>query len=101
MAKIYLLQVGDYFKIGYTKNSVEKRVKQLQTGSPDKITICEVFETKHGMKVERTLHSIFSHKRTNGEFFYLDVKDKINFVQICGKIEKGLDAIQNSFFDII
>lgn len=99
MSKIYLLQVGDYFKIGYTKNSVEKRVKQLQTGSSEEITIKQVFETKHGMKVERALHSVLSHKRIIGEFFDLSLEDLNNFLIYCNKFEKGLDEIQNTIFN--
>lgn len=96
MGKIYLLQVGDFFKIGYTKNNVEKRVKQLQTGSPDIITIKHVFESKHGMKIERTLHRIYSYKRICGEFFDLTLEDITNFLPLCLLYERGLDCLSQN-----
>lgn len=93
LSKIYILQVGDFFKIGYTANSVEQRVKQLQTGSPDKITIKYVFESNHKMKVERSLHRLFSHKRLSGEFFDLSNEDLNKIPALCNSIEKALQKI--------
>lgn len=90
LSKIYILQVGDFFKIGYTTNSVEKRVKQLQTGSPDKITIKYIFESNYKMSVERSLHRLFSHKRISGEFFDLSVDDLNKIPTLCSTIEKAL-----------
>lgn len=95
-SNIYLLQVGDFFKIGYTKNSVEKRVKQLQTGTPDIIYIKNVFRTKHGMTIERTLHRLLSTKRISGEYFDLDYTDVTNFISLCEKYELALDCVNKN-----
>lgn len=95
MSNIYLLQVGDFFKIGYTKNDVNKRVKQLQTGCPDEISIKAIYKTKHNMKIERTLHRLFSHKRAIGEFFDLECDDILNFLPLCEKYEKALDSLNS------
>lgn len=100
MSNIYLLQVGDFFKIGYTKNDVNKRIKQLQTGCPDEISIKAVFKTKHNMKIERTLHRVLSHKRVSGEFFELDYVDVSNFVALCNKYEMALDNMDKNKYTI-
>lgn len=97
MGKIYLLQVGDYFKIGYTKNDVNKRVKQLQTGNHEEITIRYVFETKFGMKVERALHNVLASKRTLGEFFDLDAKDVSNFMDLCYRYERAISITSKTY----
>ncbi|MGL5691952.1 MAG: GIY-YIG nuclease family protein [Bacteroidales bacterium] len=96
MGKIYLLQVADFFKIGYTKNNVHDRVRQLQTGCPDQITIKHIFETKHKMKIERTLHRIYAHNRVSGEFFELSYEDVSSFMSICEKYEKSLDILESN-----
>ena len=37
MDTIYFLCSDNKIKIGYTKGSIDKRIKQLNTGSPNKI----------------------------------------------------------------
>lgn len=95
---IYLFEsVSDViqYKIGYTKNkkTLKKRVKQLQTGNPNKITIINFFPTIHKRKVETTLHNMYSTKRLCGEWFDLDVIDVKNFSETCLKIEENFNFL--------
>lgn len=96
---IYLFEsVSEYetqYKIGYTRNksTLKKRVKQLQTGNPNKIHIVKYFETSHGRKVETTLHHIYSMKRLEGEWFELDNYDVDSFIESCEKIEENFDFL--------
>jgi hypothetical protein len=90
------------YKIGYTRNksTLKKRVKQLQTGNPDKIKILNFHETKHGRKVETALHNVYSMKRLEGEWFELEVYDAKNFNDTCNKLESNFDYLvenQNPF----
>ena len=39
MGYIYFIANKDKIKIGYTKNSVEKRLKQLQTGNDEYLVL--------------------------------------------------------------
>lgn len=94
MGYIYLMEsIRDYdtiYKIGYSKNP-NKRIKNIQTGNDGLVKIIEVFETKHGKKLETFLHNLYSHKRKNMEWFDLNIDD-INLFQInCSKIENSLD----------
>jgi len=98
---IYLFECASDFvkyKIGYTRNkaTLKKRVKALQTGNPEKIQIINYHETKHGRKVETTLHNIYSTKRLEGEWFELEVYDADNFLDTCNKIENNFDFIISS-----
>jgi hypothetical protein len=66
---IYFIQSKQYVKIGFSDNP-ESRLKELQTGSPVKL---KLLGTMPGcFQTESELHKIFSHKRTNGEWFRYD-----------------------------
>jgi len=77
MEKVYLLKsnVKEHivYKIGRTKRDVQKRIKELSTGNPGKITIEYVIETKNSSKLESALHGHFSHCRINNEWFNSDL----------------------------
>lgn len=99
---IYLLEcISDWettYKIGYTKHKdVYKRIKGLQTGNKDRIKCIDVFETKHGRKVETALHNMYSFKNKGGEWFDLDLSHIVKFQDMCKKIEENLDIISKGF----
>ena len=98
MAFIYLIQSENnyekLYKIGFTRNKdVKKRLNQLKTGNPSRLSIVEKFETKHNRKVETTLHNIYSMKNIDGEWFRLDEYDVQNFLENCSKIEENFDVL--------
>jgi len=95
---IYLFEcVSDYettYKIGYTRNKdTKKRIRGLQTGNKNKIKCIDIFKTKHGRKVETTLHNLYSFKREGGEWFDLDYGDVLQFQDTCQKIEDNFDIL--------
>lgn len=70
--KVYVLQSGNshYYKIGLTKDSIKKRIAQLQTGNPYRIT-ARLVQTVHSMQVaEDILHRRYYQQRGIGEWFY-------------------------------
>jgi hypothetical protein len=69
---VYVFRHGDddQFKIGRTAN-VEKRLKQLQTGSPKPLTVFDVIETADARDGEAFLHRRLAHKCLIGENFAL------------------------------
>lgn len=89
---IYLLKMVNedktLYKIGYTKGSVYNRIKNIQTGCPYKIEIVNVYSSPYSKIIETTLHNMFSHKKTHGEWFDLDTIDEFNFESLCEKYEK-------------
>lgn len=75
---IYILTneaMPGYVKIGFTNNSLEKRIKQLdRTGVPLLFEIYYACEMENAHEDEKWLHSIFSDKRVRDgrEFFKMD-----------------------------
>jgi hypothetical protein len=69
---VYVFRHGgdDQFKIGRTAN-VDKRLKQLQTGSPKSLTVFDVIETADAKDGEAFLHRRLAHKCLIGENFAL------------------------------
>ena len=96
---VYLLTDGEFFKIGVTRGSIEKRIKKLQTGNPDNITIVNYHLTEYPFKLESALHARHAHQRINNEWFDLNVNDVTNFKQECEKIDQMFDQLKgNPFF---
>lgn len=90
----------DYYKIGVTKRSVEKRIKQLKTGNPDEILLVKQFECEYYRKVESWLHRKHAAKRVEGEWFILDEDDIKIFEDDCKKYSETIKLLmeENPFF---
>ena len=98
---IYLFEcVSNYetsYKIGFTRNrDFKKRIINLQTGNKDKIKCIDFFETKHGRKLETTMHNLYSFKREGGEWFNLELRDVVNFKNTCILLEKNFDILEKN-----
>ena len=66
---VYFISNGEAIKIGFSKNPVEKRLKQLQTGSSLKLSLVYSIEGVT-MDFEKTLHNYFgSQYNKRGEFY--------------------------------
>lgn len=89
---IYLLKIDTpdvrLYKIGSTKGSVQKRIYDLQTGCPYRIDLVHKHESEYGQVVERTLHNRYTHLKTHGEWFQLDILEEISFINNCKNIEE-------------
>ena len=104
MGNVYLLMSTDsdglqeLFKIGITKSSIEKRIKSLSTGNPNKITLLNSYASKNYKEIEKWLHSRFSISKTNSnnEWFYLTEDQINNFVDICENIDDTIRLIQST-----
>lgn len=82
---VYLLASWDsgLFKIGITRSLTEKRRRQLKTGNGEKIEILREFKTPHFLRVEKLMHLKHAGKRAEGEWFYLNDSDILNFEKDC------------------
>lgn len=101
MAYVYLL--GDSgqdntFKIGVTRGSVEKRIKQLQTGNGEEIYLVDYYKTDYPFFIERLLHNQLFPKQKRNEWFKLNTEDIINFKLHCSKIEEQAEALKDNPF---
>ncbi len=104
MAKIYLLESiyegNAVYKIGFTKNSIESRIRQLSTGSIYTITLVKYYETnKYHANIENLLHKHFYLQQINKEWFYLSADDINNFIPLCDKYYNIVDNLyQNNTY---
>jgi len=75
---VYLITDGEYYKIGYTDLQVERRIAELQTGNPRKLSVIAVLNG--GRQLEQQFHAMFGHGRVGGEWFKLDQTDLAKFI---------------------
>lgn len=87
MSYIYIIGGTEKpYKIGFSKEP-HKRLKSLQTGYPEKLTlhyIKEIDETQV-RQLEKHIHRAIAYKRTKGEWFNISLDDaisEINFAVI-------------------
>ena len=104
MGYVYLLLSTDsdgekeQYKIGITKNNIEKRIKSLSTGNPNKINLLNYYESKNYKEIEKWLHSRFSLNKTisKNEWFNLTDEQILNFVVTCKKIDETINLINST-----
>jgi formyltetrahydrofolate synthetase len=105
MGYIYLLESSDndetVYKIGFTRNSnISKRISELQTGNKDNIREVYKYESEYNQKLERALQNHYKHRKIKNEWFRLELKEVVNFKNLCEKLEKGFDALKdNTYFN--
>ena len=66
---------GEY-KIGRAKNAA-RRLAQIQSASPDTLTLHMVFTTPDSLNTERWFHHFFFRQRISGEWFRLSDDDVV------------------------
>ena len=81
MGYVYIMQMGDYFKIGVS-NNVEKRRDRIDvTLLPNEVIVIASKKTKDPYILESFLHQEYGLNRIRGEWFSFEkdtVKDIIN-----------------------
>lgn len=104
MGFVYLLECSNnddtVYKIGFTKGSVQERIKNLQTGNSYEIKELCNYKTKYNQKLEQSLHNHYSHCRCKkGEWFNLNIQEISTFIKNCERIEKNFDFLKdNNYF---
>lgn len=93
---IYVIKTdaqGSY-KVGKTKDAVNKRIRGLQTGNVDNIQVLLDFKTSNPDLLEKNVHYILDRYRCNSnrEFFDCDINYIKTVVAICGNILNTLKS---------
>lgn len=89
---IYLIhqQGTDRYKIGLT-SSPEKRLKQLQTGSSDRLTFTHLIQVPDMSQTELSLHRLYARQRirADGEWFKFanhEIAGVIRSMDVCQSV---------------
>ena len=95
---IYVIKTdaqGSY-KVGKTKDAVNKRIRGLQTGNVDNIQVLLDFKTSNPDLLEKNVHYILDRYRCNSnrEFFDCDINYIKTVVAICGNV---LDTLKSTY----
>jgi len=106
MGYVYLLLQIDFegkesYKIGITKNDPNLRVKQLQTGNPNKISLHRKYETPNYLKVEKWLHrQYFEKTEAKNEWRTLTDEQVFSFLDDCQAADNTIQFLldNNSFY---
>lgn len=87
---------NDLFKIGVTRSLKSRRLKQLQTGNGTELMLKYTFPSEYPFEVEKRLHFKYNHKREVGEWFALDAKEMLNFLNDCKEKEEVIRNIKEA-----
>jgi hypothetical protein len=91
MKYVYLIRSEEsgMYKVGVSKHP-KKRIKQLQTGNGEELTLIESFPSNFPHKVETALHNGYAPDKKRGEWFMLGIEQEFNFISDCAKIEQNI-----------
>jgi hypothetical protein len=100
MFTVYLIcaeyEDTNLYKIGYTRRTIEERIKELKTGNGSNIYIVDSFKSKWGTKIEANLHRRYFGKKVDGEWFLLDKLDLTDFKFACKQCHDNLELISEN-----
>lgn len=87
------------YKIGVTRSTIEKRLKQLQTGAGHELHLVYSHESDYPYYIERMLHHEYHNDNTLNEWFELDYDSVLQFKALCAKYENVINEMKdNTFF---
>lgn len=107
MGYVYLLLQTDIdgnesHKIGITKNEPNLRLKQLQTGNPNKISLLKQYYSKNYIKVEQWMHRKHSGSKSEAknEWRILTDENVFSFIDDCKEADENIKFLleNNSFY---
>ena len=88
---VYLIcdATNDSYKVGTTKNNIEKRINQLKTGNSNEIFLKDCYESEYYKVIEKLFHRKYKPFNINLEWFDLPNDVIFNFKEICKEIEEN------------
>lgn len=108
MGYVYLLleidrSDNENYKIGFSKKDPKLRVKQLQTGNPNEISVARVYESDNYLKVEKWLHKKYGYLKTeaNNEWRMLESEHVFSFIEDCKEADDIIKFLikNNEFYN--
>lgn len=101
---VYLLSMWEddtnLYKIGVTKNDIDKRIKSLQTGNPSEILLINSYKSENYRRVETMLHHYYSSSNKRGEWFTLEREKVKDFTNKCEYFDRCINLLkkENPFY---
>ena len=94
---VYIINVvgTNKYKIGRS-NDINRRLRQLQTGSPDKLTLYDIFTCADCSTLEPMIHKTFAKFRLNGEWFKFTDTEITNCRYIIYELIKNINLKMNT-----
>jgi hypothetical protein len=100
MITVYLILAeingNKLYKIGYTKRSVEERIKEFKTGNASEFYLIDSFTSQWGTKIESNLHRRYISKKVSGEWFNLTEEDLVDFKKNCEILHNNFKVISEN-----
>ena len=84
------------YKIGYTRRTIQERIREFRTGNASEFYIVDSFQSKWGTKIEARLHKQYKPKKINGEWFDLNENDINEFRSSCQSFHNNYEMLVNS-----
>jgi hypothetical protein len=87
------------FKIGFTRRSVEERIRDFTTGNVSNFSSIHVYNSIHCTKIEKLLHKHFSKSRIGkSEWFNLTPEDIKEFIPLCERYHNTYEALKTNTY---
>lgn len=87
-SNVYLISDNNgSYKIGKS-NDVYKRLKALQTGTNNNLSIVKFIPVRFSFKIEKFLHDMFYSHRNNGEWFSLESDQLLSVISIMKRLDE-------------
>ena len=101
MGFVYLLMEDNdehKYKIGATRGKIEKRIKSLQTGNSNEISLCKYYETNFPFLIEKKLHNRYLSVCVINEWYSLSDEEVNKFTETCKTIEDTIMSVKDNPF---
>lgn len=103
MGYVYLiLQINEngeeIYKLGFTKNHPNFRVKQLSTGNSNQIRLFNYYESENYKKIEYFLHKKYYMYKTSSKNEWLNLPQETmsKFIEECKKLDNTISFIKEN-----
>lgn len=97
MGYVYLIEDfnNNIYKIGVTKD-LKKRLRNLQTGNSNQISIKYTYETEYPFRIEQMLHNKFKEYKELNEWYNLPKEIVNNFYGYCDQFSDIIDNLKDN-----
>ena len=91
---VYLIKEEntEKYKLGVSMNP-ERRVKQLQTASSERLELRKKFKTNYNYMLEKYLHRVFRKYKVIGEWYKLSEEEEQKFQEVCEQGERTFSLL--------